>query len=325
MLQINKNTSFVVTYNFWSYILISAVFFNYILFRSSVIDNNSYFYTISFIFDYIVLILFYFLVFYKFYNSLFSSNISLFIFGILFLIFGTLKLYMIEINIYNIIELLYFISMLILIIKILMPIIFSKNITELERGIYMFILLSLFSSSINYILISSNKIIDKDIFHYVSIFVSKYMSKLSSFSFLILMTAYILIFIKRIIISNIDKYLIFIIILIILLITGILIFGRNFFLIMMSFFGALGIIMYLPFTVYMVIIIMFLMTLFSSFMISLLSKKYYPKLILFTLFLLSGLDMSNFSLRLISIFAIMEINAVYNAKYNITYLTNNIL
>ncbi len=53
MLQINKNTSFVVTYNFWSYILISAVFFNYILFRSSVIDNNSYFYTISFIVEFI--------------------------------------------------------------------------------------------------------------------------------------------------------------------------------------------------------------------------------------------------------------------------------
>ncbi|MCZ9960339.1 hypothetical protein OFQ54_00595 [Brachyspira hyodysenteriae] len=98
------------------------------------------------------------------------------------------------------------------------------------------------------------------------------------------------------------------------------------FLIVISFFGALGIVMYLPFTIYLVVIIMFLMTLFTSFMSCFVSKYYYPKLIIFTLFMLSGLDMSNFSLRLISVFAIMEMLSICDYKKdNAEYLTNNTL
>ena len=101
-------------------------------------------------------------------------------------------------------------------------------------------------------------------------------------------------------------------------------FGSSFFLIIMSFLGALGIVIYLPFTIYMVIMIMFLMTLFTSFITSIVSKSYYPRLIIFTMFILAGLDMNNFALRLISIFAIMEMMAIYNnEKYNTEYLTNN--
>ena len=50
----------------------------------------------------------------------------------------------------------------------MLNIILSKDINELERGIYIFILLSLLSSNINYLIISANKIIDADIFHYIS-------------------------------------------------------------------------------------------------------------------------------------------------------------
>ena len=103
--------------------------------------------------------------------------------GILFLIFGTLKLYLMEINTYNIIELLFFISVLALTLMILIPLIISKDITELERGVYVFVLLSLLSSNINYIIISANKLIDRDTFHYISTYISVYTSKLSSFSF----------------------------------------------------------------------------------------------------------------------------------------------
>ena len=82
--------------------------------------------------------------------------------------------------------------------------------------------------------------------------------------------------------------------------------------------------MYLHFVVYMVIMIMFFITLFTSFMTSIVSKEYYPKLIIFTLFILAGLDMSNFSLRLIALFAIMEISSIQNnQKDDISYLTNN--
>ncbi|ASJ22658.1 hypothetical protein BHAMNSH16_13795 [Brachyspira hampsonii] len=326
MIQMNKNTSFVDAYNFWSYLLIAIVFFNYLFFRSLIIDNNSFIYLITFILDYIVLISFFLLVFYKFYNCIFNSEPFLAVFGILFIISGTLRLYAIEINIYNYIELLYFLSIFILTIKIFASIIKSNNIMELDRGIYVFMFLSLASSNINYILVSANKIIDTDIFHYISTFISAYMSKLSSFSFLILMIAYILFFMKKVVMENINKSFFFIIMMVILSIIAMLVFGNSFFLIVVSFFGALGIVMYLPFTVYLVVIIMFLMTLFTSFMSSLVSKYYYPKLIVFTLFMLAGLDMSNFALRLISVFAIMEMLAVCNTKKDdAEYLTNNTL
>ena len=324
MIQMNKNISFVGTYNFWSYILIAIVFFNYLFFRAVVIDNNSFIYLITFILDYVVLISFFLLVFYKFYSCLFNSQLSTAILGILFLILGTLKLYVMEINIHNFIELLYFISIFILTVKILISIIFSKNIIELERGIYVFILVSLLSSDINYILLSANKIIDTDAFHYISSFISSYMSKLSSFSFLVLIIVYILLFIKKIVMKNISKSFFLITAAIVLSIIAILMFGSSFFLIIMSFLGSLGIVIYLPFTIYMVIMIMFLMTLFTSFITSIVSKSYYPRLIIFTMFILAGLDMNNFALRLISIFAIMEMMAIYNnEKYNTEYLTNN--
>ncbi|MCZ9839936.1 hypothetical protein OFQ52_02565 [Brachyspira hyodysenteriae] len=322
----NKNTSFVGAYSFWSYLLIAIVFFNYLFFRTLVIDNNSFIYLFTFILNYIVLISFFLLVFYKFYNCIFNSEVFLAVFGILFLISGTLRLYAIEISIYNYIELLYFLSIFILTIKILLTIIKSNNIMELDRGIYVFILISLSSSNINYILISANKIIDTDIFHYISTFIATYMSKLSSFSFLVLMIAYILIFIKKVVMKNINKSFFFIIMMVILSIIAILVFGNSFFLIIVSFFGALGVVMYLPFTIYLVVIIMFLMTLFTSFMSSLVSKYYYPSLIIFTLFMLAGLDISNFSLRLISIFAIMEMLSMCKDKKDDTeYLTNNTL
>ncbi len=324
MIQMNKNTSFVSAYNFWSYLLIAIVFFNYLFFRALVIDNNSFIYVITFILNYIVLISFFLLVFYKFYNCIFNSEPFLAVFGILFLISGTLRLYAIEINIYNYIELLYFISIFVLTIKIFVSIIKSNNIMELDRGVYVFMLLALASSNINYILISANKIIDTDIFHYISTFISTYMSKLSSFSFLILMIAYILIFMKKVVMKNINKSFFFIIMMVILSIIAILVFGSSFFLIVISFFGALGIVMYLPFTVYLVVIIMFLMTLFTSFMSCFVSKYYSPKLIVFTLFMLAGLDMSNFALRLISVFAVMEILSMFDYEKEYTNdLTNN--
>lgn len=326
MIQLNKNISFVSTYNFWSYVLIIIVLFNYLLFRAIVIDNNSFLYLITSILDYTVLLIFFLLVFYKFYNCLFNSNITLAVIGILFLILGTLRLYIMEITIHNIIELSFFIITLILTVKIMLPIILSKDVNELERGIYIFILLSLLSSNINYLIISSNKIIDTDIFHYISTFISNYMIKLSSFSFTILMIAYILAFIKYVVMQNIHKSFIFVTLSIVFASAAIFVFGSNFFLMVISFFSALGIVMYLPFIAYMVIIIMFFMTLFTSFMTSILVKIYYPKLIIFTLFMLAGIDMSNFSLRLISMFAIMEMLNIQNMqKDNNLYLTNNSL
>ncbi|WP_300369067.1 WESB_1763 family membrane protein [Brachyspira sp.] len=320
----NKNISFVGTYNFWSYILITVVFFNYLFFRSVVIDNNSLIYLITVILDYTISISFFLLVFYKFYSCIFNSDLLTAVIGIAFLILGTLKLYAMDINVHNVIELLYFISIFILTIKILISIILSKNTIELERGLYIFILVSLSSSNINYILISANKIIDTDILHYISNFISNYMSKLSSFSFLILIVVYILFFIKKIVMKNINKSFYFVIAAIILSIIAILIFGNSFFLIIISFFSALGIVIYLPFIIYMVIIIMFLITLFTSFMTSIISKIYYPRLIIFTMFILAGLDMNNFSLRLISIFSLLEMISIYNdKKYDSEYLTNN--
>ncbi|WP_308471601.1 WESB_1763 family membrane protein, partial [Brachyspira murdochii] len=115
-------------------------------------------------------------------------------------------------------------------LMILIPMILSKTITEAERGIYIFILLSLLSSNINYLIISANKIIDTDSFHYISTYISNYMSKLSSFSFLVLMIYYILIFIKEVIMKNINISFMFAVIAIILSIAAIFLFWKQFFL-----------------------------------------------------------------------------------------------
>ncbi|MBW5378085.1 hypothetical protein E6A45_05420, partial [Brachyspira pilosicoli] len=77
-------------------------------------------------------------------------------------------------------------------------------------------------------------------------------------------------------------------------------------------YNALNVGIYLPTLIYMIIIMLFLITLFSSFTASLLLKKYYPELIALSLLIISGLDMNNFSLRLISMFSIMELSNLIN-------------
>ena len=193
-------------------------------------------------------------------------------------------------------------------IYILFPIIIKKDIYEITRGVYIFLLLSLVSSNLNYIIISINKLLDFDFLHYFSSYLSVYLSKVSSISFIILMIAYIMIFMNEIIIINKAFALL---ILIIISVTAFL-FGERFLFFTISLYNALNVGIYLPTLIYMIIIMLFLITLFSSFTASLLLKKYYPELIALSLLIISGLDMNNFSLRLISMFSIMELSNLIN-------------
>ncbi|MBW5399655.1 hypothetical protein E6A47_06260, partial [Brachyspira pilosicoli] len=146
--------------------------------------------------------------------------------------------------------------------------------------------------------------------HYFSSYLSVYLSKVSSISFIILMIAYIMIFMNEIIIKNINKAFA-LLILIIISVTAFL-FGERFLFFTISLYNALNVGIYLPTLIYMIIIMLFLITLFSSFTASLLLKKYYPELIALSLLIISGLDMNNFSLRLISMFSIMELSNLIN-------------
>ena len=309
-----NDVSFINTYRIWANYFVIAVLLNYIFFRVFIIRSESVFYILSYILNYTILITFFLLLFYKFYNYMFDSQILYSIFGIIFLITGTLKLYITHINTYNIIELLFFISTLILTLYILLPIIIKKDIYEITRGVYIFILLSLVSSNLNYITISINKLLDFDFLHYFSSYLSVYLSKVSSISFIILMTAYIMIFINEIIIKNTNKTFASLIFIVIAL--AAFFFEDSFLFFTISLYNALNIGIYLPTLIYMIIIILFLITLFCSFTASLLLKKYYPELIAFSLLILSGLDMNNFSLRLISMFSIMELSNLINKKSN---------
>ena len=305
-----NDVSFINTYRTWANYFVIAVLLNYIFFRVFIINNESVFYLLSYILNYSILITFFLLLFYKFYNYMFDSQISYSILGIIFLITGTLKLYITHINTYNIIELLFFISTLVLTIYILFPIIIKKDIYEITRGVYIFLLLSLVSSNLNYIIISINKLLDFDFLHYFSSYLSVYLSKVSSISFIILIIAYIMIFMNEIIIKNINKAFA-LLILIIISVTAFL-FGERFLFFTISLYNALNVGIYLPTLIYMIIIMLFLITLFSSFTASLLLKKYYPELIALSLLIISGLDMNNFSLRLISMFSIMELSNLIN-------------
>lgn len=305
--KIANNNSFIKAYHFWTNALIIAVIINFLFFRTLFLDieENSFFYLINYIIEYGIFLAFFLLLFYKFYNYLFNSQILDGILGIIFLIFGVLKLYISDINIYNITELLFFIFTFLITIKTILPLILSKNINELQRGAYIFILISLGFSNLNYIIISANKIIDNDSMHYISLYLIEYMGKVSSISFIIIMIGYIIIFAKRIIKKNIYKYFIFI-----LVFTIIFILKSKYsnYLIIISFYNALGIGLSFPFILYVGIIFMFLIILFVYLTDSIISKKYSAEFLVFTLFILAGLDMSGFTLRLMSIFSIIEMS-----------------
>ena len=307
--KIANNNSFIKAYHFWTKALIIAVIINFLFFRTLFlnIEENSFFYLINYIIEYGIFLAFFLLLFYKFYNYLFNSQILDGILGIIFLIFGVLKLYISDINIYNITELLFFIFTFIIMIKTILPLILSKNINELQRGVYIFILISLGFSNLNYIILSANKIIDNDIMHYISLYLIEYMGKVSSISFIIIMIGYIIIFAKRMIKKNIYKYFIFI-----LVFTIVFILKSKYsnHLIIISFYNALGIGLSFPFILYVAIIFMFLIILFGYLTDSIISKKYSAEFLVFTLFILAGLDMSGFTLRLMSIFSIIEMSEV---------------
>ena len=303
--KIANNNSFIKAYHFWTNALIIAVIINFLFFRTLFlnIEENSFFYLINYIIEYGIFLAFFLLLFYKFYNYLFNSQIVDGILGIIFLIFGVLKLYISDINIYNITELLFFIFTFLITIKTLLPLILLKNINELQRGAYIFILISLGFSNLNYIILSANKIIDNDIMHYISLYLIEYMGKVSSISFIIIMIGYIIIFAKRMIKKNIYKYFIFI-----LVFTIVFILKYSNHLIIISFYNALGIGLSFPFILYIGIIFMFLIILFGYLTDSIISKKYSAEFLVFTLFILAGLDMSGFTLRLMSIFSIIEMS-----------------
>lgn len=307
---IQKNNSFINLYHFWTNILVVAVFFNFIFFRTLFFDisDNSFIFLTNYIINYSVFIIFFLLLFYKFYGYLFSSQIVNGVLGIIFLITGTLKLYIVNINIYNIVELLFFIFIFIITIKTLMPFILSKNIKELKRGIYIFVFTTLAFSNLSYILFSANKIVDSDIFHYISLYLTRYMEKAASLSFIIIMIVYIIIFIKELTVNKICKYLIFVLSIIISLI----IFKSQYSLIMVYFYNALGLSLNFPFVFYVLLMIIFLFTLLSFLSSSIMSKKYYAEFMVFTLFILAGLDINDFTLRLISIFSIIEMAEINN-------------
>ncbi len=139
--------------------------------------------------------------------------------------------------------------------------------------------------------------------HYISLYLIEYMGKVSSISFIIIMIGYIIIFAKRMIKKNIYKYFIFI-----LVFTIVFILKYSNYLIIISFYNALGIGLSFPFILYVGIIFMFLIILFGYLTDSIISKKYSAEFLVFTLFILAGLDMSGFTLRLMSIFSIIEMS-----------------
>ena len=328
MLQIFKNSidikknnnSFINKYNFWANIFLIAVIFNFLFFRILFLDisGNSFVYFINYIINYSIFIIFFLLLFYKFYGYLFNFQIADGIFGIIFLITGTLKLYISDINIYNIVELLFFTFTFIITLKTLLPIISLKNINELERGIYIFILLSLAFSNLSYILFSANKIIDSDIVYYVSLYLTSYMEKVASLSFIIIMISYAIIFAPKTITNYTSywktkiKYYFFGLAAVI----SSLILMSKYSLIMIYFYNSLGVGLNFPFIFYSILTVVFILTSFSFLSVSIISKKYSAEFIIFTLFILAGIDMSDFTLRLISIFSIIELSEIIGVENN---------
>lgn len=303
----NYKEPFAKVYSFWGKLLVIGVFFDYIVYRSAIIITAPFFSLIISLIDYALYAVFFCLVFYKFYIYIFNYKIFFSINGIVFLILGTLKLYIQNIMFYHIVELLFFISLISLYLQLLLPLIISKETGERDRGCLVFIFIMLISSALNSLTISLASMGLFDMFENIILIFQTYITRLSSSSFLIFILYYTFLFLKNIIIDNVQKSFLPMIIIVSICTFFTVIFRNAFYILILSLYNALQVVIYMPFFIYIFIMMLFFIV-FLSYLIAIISmKKTSVEFISFSLLILSGLDMSVLYLRLISLFAIMEL------------------
>lgn len=314
----NFGVSFLYTYPFWSTIIFISLLINYLFFRSIFIKENSIFFLINSIINYGIFTLFFFLLLYKFYNFIFINNFFISSLGIIFLFSAVMKLYISNVVVSNILDLIFFISTISICSYILLRLIFMPDMIEYKRGVYVFILIALLSSSLHFIFITLNSIIDISFFSFLSYHIGNYTEKVSSMFFIILFIIYMLFAVKEVLVKNIHTSSYISIIILSLSLFLIYKYSNIFYLFITSFYNSFAVSLYFSQFIYLVFMLLFLLIIISSTITLFITKQYSYSFILFSLLIISGLDMSNFTFRFISIFSLLELYSIESNNFTNT-------
>ena len=313
--DLNKNP-FTKDYSNVSRVLIIFVFFDYffrrgVLLNSFEIIGDFYFIIINII--YISLfIIFFSIVFYRFYNELFKKNFFIGIVGISMLLVSLLTLFIKEKEsvLYKVLIGIFFLVLLLLNILIFKDMLFNKNISETKRLFIIFVFLFSFVSVINSIIYLVTPIsFNVNIYNILS--VQNYLLNVASYSFLIVLIYFIVISFREITEYKLYKRSIFFLFATISLMMLSVLFSKSLYLSVVSLINALGINIVLPMFVYVYLIFMFIIL-----SLVMLSRKSIGNTIFYIaiLILLSGINQNDLYLRVLFIFAITDLSRLLKVK-----------
>ena len=313
--NLNKNP-FTKDYPNVSRVLIIFVFFDY-FFRRSVLLNSfkiiGEFYFIIVNIIYISLfIIFFSIVFYRFYNELFKKNFFIGIVGISMLLVSLLTLFIKEKEsvLYKVLIAIFFLVLLILNILIFKDMIFNKNISETERLFIIFVFLFSFISIINSLVYLITPI-SFNINIYSILSIQNYFLSVASYSFLIVLVYFIVISFREISEHKLYKRLVLFLFVTISLMMLSVLFSSSLYSSIVSLINALGINIVLPIYVYVYLIFMFIIL-----SLVMLSRKSVDNTVLYIaiLILLSGINQNDLYLRVLFIFAVTDLSLLLKVK-----------
>ncbi len=316
--NLGKNP-FTKDYSNVSRVLIIFVFFDYffrrgVLLNSFKVIGDFYFIIINII--YISLfIIFFSIVFYRFYNDIFKRNFFIGIVGISMLLLSLLTLFIKqkESALYKVLIGIYFIMMLLLNILIFKDMLFDKNISETKRLFVIFIFLFSFVSIINSIIYLVTPVtpilFNVNIYNILS--VQNYFLSVASYSFLIVLIYFVVISFKEITEYKLYKRSILFLFVTVLLMLLSVLFSKSLYLSIVSLINALGIEMILPMFIYVYLIFIFIIL-----SLVMLSRKSIDNTIFYIviLILLSGINQNDLYLRVLFIFAITDLSLLLKVK-----------
>lgn len=253
------------------------------------------------------------LLFYRFYNALFEKKFVFAISGLTMLFLGIFAMYLkrfVGVPVFQqIVFILFFISLIVLYFIILIPVIKSKHISDTERGAYIFLFLILTLPLINAVLKSV-------ITSYPIMSIERYIGRLSSTSFLIFIFYYF-VMVQSVVAKNNKvakkNILITLALLVIIFLLSIYLKNENTYTTIIAIFNNINVKLYLPFYFYTFALAIFIITFIVGYIFT---DNRFPFIPL-TLVILTGLNTADFYIRIVSVFAVIDIAYYINTNKNI--------
>lgn len=313
--------SFFSSYSRISRVLVIFIFFDYLIRQTILvkfIDILAFPIALSVSLIYFSLfIIFFGIVLYRFYKELFANNLIYALIGILTLFLGLSSLFLRTIlpqEMSAIVLSIFFILLLALYIIIFTDTLKLYNINEMTRGLIVFISVFTVLSSINAVLSSLNavKIFSPFLSVYTVFYIQQYLANVASYSFLIVILYYIYLSLKYILQFKVYKIAVYFLICIMVFLVASIIFKQPIQVTVASFLLASGINVTLPLFIYVYILFIFLTT---SLAIVTKTKTGFTLVSILLIIIISGLNIFDFYLRILSIFAITDLALFLKNNY----------